>query len=199
MPTTSTRIRSDNKIANSPFYGEVVTKYNELIRAEGKISKKKFYEEFVKPKIQVSERTWYNFLDKLEATAGVVDAIREGREKETIIAPLAPPAEVGKLEIEEAKAGIVMRLADNATATRNLISNMLNIGADAAQELIDHPEKLSPEKRVDMALKAMRAQDSRIFAVAAVKKDKREEKAFQASFNDAAYQEGIFEDEVPVV
>ena len=54
---------------------------------------------------------------------------------------------------------------------------------------------LSPKDRADLLFKAMRAQDSRIFAVAAVKKDKREEKAFQKSFNDAAYQEEAFEAE----
>lgn len=191
----SRKIRRDNVIGSSPYYGEIMKTYNERMQSEGYVNKREFFLEVVKPKVNCSERTWYGFIKNLELTAGVMDTVRQKKQESDTPQILLPAEEIGPNEIASTQQQIVTRMADNATATRNLISRMLNIGADAAQELINNPEKLSAEKRVDIALKAMRAQDSRIFAVAAVKKDRREEKAFQTSFNDAAYQEEIFDEE----
>ena len=174
------RIIKTNKIVSHACYPTIVAEYNEIQKRDGKVNNAKFFMENVAPRIGIDRATWYRHIKSFTLAA-------------ELLAPKLPIATVPRSELVAQENGLVRTLADSAQATQIGIQTALNIGSKALQELIDNPESMSREKRINILFKAMRAQDSRIFATAAVKKDRREEKAFQKTFNDAAYQEDLDE------
>jgi len=175
------RAISTNRLVHSKFYAEILKEYNENFARDGRVNAKKFYENFIVSRIpKYSLQSWYQFLKKFETTAGLV-AARVGA---IVLSTPNNPNNRAKQE-----NSLLNGMMDSAAATRLGIARALNIGADALQEILEHPELLSHKDRARLLLEAMRAQDSRIAATARVRQDKREEIAFQSVFGDAAYQE----------
>lgn len=158
-----------NKIANSPFYEEIITKFNEEISKNGRVNKSKFFLEHVGPKIPGCSRdAFYNFVKKFQTSKTAL-----------LPAAIATPNETRLIE----------NLRDTAQATKIGIAAALNIGADALEEILKNPQSVSPLQRVELLFKAMNAQNNRINAIAALRQEKREQAKFQKTFNEAAYAE----------
>ena len=68
-----------------------------------------------------------------------------------------------------------------------LISSILNISATAALEIIKDPTKLTTKERIELGLKGMKAQDSRIHAVGKLREDNREQERFDKAFSGASF------------
>ena len=166
------RVHSDNKITSSKYYGEILQEYNARFARDGRVPIGKFFTEFVSPRIKVSYETFRQFVRQFETQAGLVAA------------RAAIPSNANPF-IEENK--LITILKDSATATREGIARALNIGTDALQELIEHPEMMSPKDRAELLFKAMKAQDSRVAAASKIRHDARETVKFNKMFNRAAF------------
>jgi len=167
-------IRSNNKIARSKFYPEILQEYNTRFARDGKINKRLFFREVVQPRIDISYEAFRQFISKFETEAGlqavaIIDRINTG-------------VKVGDIETKT-----IVALKDSAIATRDGIAKALNIGLEALQEIIDHPELLSAKDRATLLFQAMKAQDSRMNAAAKISQDQREQVKFNKMFNRAAY------------
>lgn len=149
-----------------------MAEYNQLLARDGKINKTKFFREYVQPRIPNYTRQAFNqFLKRFETNAQIAVGM--------LTHPNATPAE------EENKTIVILK--DAAVATREGIARALNIGTDALQEIIEHPELLSPKDRAQLLFLAMKAQDSRIGATAKVRADVREQVKFNKTFSRAAF------------
>lgn len=169
---------STNRLTNSVYYAEILTEYNNRFARDGKVNDAKFYREIVKDRIpRYTLSAWQKFLKRFKTEAGLV-AARAG-------VLVQASGEV----VSDQEQSLIANLKDSATATRLGIQKALNIGAEALDQLINHPELMSSKDRADLLFKAMKSQDSRIMATAKVRQDRREEVAFQNVFGDSAYQE----------
>lgn len=167
------RALPSNRLVNSAAYPIILSQYNDLLARQGKVNNKKFYEEIVKPAIpSYSMQAWYNFLKRFNTPSGLVatEVSTEAKEDKSLV---------------EGETKVVM--LTNQEATAKLIASILNISAEAALEIINDPTKLSPEKRMELGLKAMKAQDSRIHAVGKLREDNREQERFDRAFEGANY------------
>ena len=174
-------IRSNNKIARSKFYPEILQEYNTRFSRDGKVNKKRFFMEVVQPRIKISYQAFTTFIAKFETEAGLQAVAILDRVNAANGTPISAAAtEVNAIKI----------LKDSAVATREGIARALNIGVDALQEIIDHPDLLSAKDRADILFKAMKAQDSRIGATAKVRADVREQVKFNKTFSRAAFVGG---------
>lgn len=161
-----------NRIVNSPAYPKILEQYSEWLQRNGKVNAKEFFERIVSPEIPgITLDGWYYFLKRFKTENGIMKAE---------IAEVRPEAIAG--DAEEKTVAIML---SNDEATRKLIQATLNISATAAQEIIEHPEKLSTKERLELGLKAMKAQDSRIHAIGKIREDKREQDKFERAFSDA--------------
>ena len=174
--TSEIRARKSNQLVTSKYYATILKEYNEILRDYGKVNDKKFWTQNILPRIpEYKLMSWYQFLRRFKtATALVAAAITDQYSKN-------PPNK----NIEEAK--LEENLITNEAATNIGIQRALNIGADAFDQLINHPEELSAKERTELFFKAMKAQDSRINAVRNVRQDNREEAKFHRAFNNASY------------
>lgn len=164
-----------NILANHPAYPKIFSKYNEILSQEGKINNKKFFEEVILPEIpHYSLKSWYQFLTKFKTEKGLVET-KQSRFHEA-------PATI--VENQVAKT-----MASNQDATAHLIQKTLNISNEAATRIMEHPELMTDNdrKQVELGLKAMKAQDSRIHAIGKIKEDSREEEKLQRLFDNATY------------
>ncbi len=160
---------SQNALVTSPFYQEIIGKFNEVILKNGKLNKSKFYREEIAAKVPgYSRDSFYKFLGKFQKTAA-----------SALPAPINTPNETRLME----------NLRDSAEATRLGIAAAINIGTEALEELLNDPKKASTLQRVELLFKAMNAQNNRINAIAALRQEKREQAKFQKTFNEAAYAE----------
>lgn len=172
---TVPRALPSNRLVNSRAYPKILSMYNDLLTKEGRVNAKKFYEQFVKPEIpSYGISGWYDFLKRYKTPQGLVAT------------SVSPEAREDK-EIAEGEHKVVM--LTNQEATARLISGILNISAAAALEIVNDPSKLTPEKRIELGLKAMRSQDSRIHAVGKLREDNREQERFDAAFAGSSYEE----------
>lgn len=169
------QVHADNKITSSKYYGEILKEYNDRFARDGKVQLKKFHAEFVLPRIKVSYELLRRHIKQFETSAGL------------IAARAAIPNNVNPA-IEANRA--IIALKDSAIATREGIARALNIGTEALQEIIDHPELLSPKDRASLLFQAMKAQDSRIGAAAKIRHDMREQVKFSKTFSRAAFVGG---------
>lgn len=163
-----------NRIVSSPAYAKILHCYNEELRDRGKVNDKKFFETFVKPDIpNYSLQSWYKFLKRFKTEVGLI---------------AAEPTLKTSMQVNiNAVEGVKKVMLSNQMATASLIQKALNISEEAAQKLIENPELLTTKERVELGLKAMKAQDSRIHAVGKLREDNREQERFDRTFADASY------------
>ncbi len=89
---------SQNALVTSPFYQEIIGKFNEVILKNGKLNKSKFYREEIAAKVPgYSRDSFYKFLGKFQKTAA-----------SALPAPINTPNETRLME----------NLRDSAEATR---------------------------------------------------------------------------------
>lgn len=168
---------SRNKLANSPHYREILKRYNEEFdKTNGKVVDKVFWKEVIVPLIpDYKLMSWYQFLRRWKDSMGL---------RAVLAKPLLPSTVPDLQEQDE----FAQRMLSNAEATQQGIKNALNVGTRALMELINNPEflqKLPLKDQVELLFKAMRAQDSRIFALGKVREDKREQDKFDHVFRDS--------------
>ena len=166
-----TKTRYSNGIVTSPHHDDIMAKYNAELVKMGKVNKLAFYRDHVEPVLpDVKYEIFRRYIANLtrDVTLGQTSQV---------------------IPVTEETKRLVKQLKKADEATRVGIGLALNIGADALQEIIDDPSKLTPKERADFLLKAMKAQDSRINAMARVRQDKREQITFEHVLGEAAYAE----------
>ncbi len=164
-----------NRLVSSPAYPKILHQYNERLQRDGKVNDKKFYEEVVLRDLPGYHlQSWYQFLKRFKTDHGIIPA-------ETVKSSI--------VQSEAAEVTVATTLLDNKTATANLIQAALNISAAAAQRIIENPQLLSDKERIEIGLKAMKAQDSRIHAIGKVREESREQEKFDRAFSKGAYGE----------
>ena len=175
---------STNRLVNSKHYTEIIRAYNENFAdpsskfkyRNGRINEGMFWKEFISPLVpDLNKQSWYAHIRRYKSAAGL---------KSIIMLPPDPSFQ----KVEETQ-NLENALLTNARATSDGIQAALNIGLEALKKLAD-PEYFSTLKdrdKIDLLFKAMRAQDSRINAIARIKQDSREEVKFQKAFDNAAY------------
>lgn len=168
------RALSTNILANHPAYQKLMTAYNELLKRDGKVNNKKFYEDVILPEIpEYTMTSWYHFLKRFKTEAGIV--------------PISVPTAHAPVAIGEVGAELKRTFLSNSEATQSAIASALNLSAEALQEIIENPTLLSTEKRAELFLKVMKAQDSRVKAVGTIRADNREQERFDRAFDNASY------------
>ena len=163
-----------NKLATHPAYEKILHQYNELHAREGKVNAKKFYEQVILPEIpSLHIQSWYKFLRRFKATAGLVVAqvVKGG------------PNSIKGYEEDD----LQNNLLGNEVAVQLGIRRALNIAAERLQEILDNPERMTTKDAIELLFKAMKAQDSRVNAIGRIKEDRRQDEIFQRAFNQAAY------------
>lgn len=174
--------RSTNRLINSPYYTTIIKEYNDELAAKGKVNNSKFFRENISPRIpNYSPTSFAAFLKRFKSALGIQPYRLNSQEKQKLFID----KQLSKAE-EEKKLGIILKTSEEAT--RQGIMKALNIGEKAMQEIMDDVSKLSPEKRAEFLFKGMRSMDSRAQATAILRKDSRDEKAFNKYFGSAAYQ-----------
>lgn len=169
-----------NTLATSPHYQRIMTEYNELYKRNGRVNASKFYREVVRPLIpNYSRQSFYNFLHRFRTSTGLALAVINNAMPGQLPKGSAPYGIDVDAELEH-------NMMSNQMATTLGIARMLNIGADALQELINDPTKMSVRDRVELLLKAMKAQDSRMSAVSKIREDTRSQARFDREFEDVA-------------
>lgn len=163
---------STNRLTTSPAYPKILHQYNEILQNEGKVNSRKFYEDVVKKEIpNYALQTWYSFLKRFKTSGGLIEA----------------DPTPGGYPTQEIEAEVQKTMLSNQDATVALIRGALNISALAARRIVENPELLSVKDQIELGLKAMKAQDSRIHAIGKVREDNREEEKFNRAFSDANY------------
>ena len=183
---SSFKTRSNNRLITSKHYASIIAKYNELYAKQGKVNRSKFYRDFVQPLIpSVSRRSWLLHVSKFHLQAGLQAAHSlEILDQTKVIKEMKRDT---RQDTNNQENILLLNLQSAEVATRQGIAGALNIGMEALNEILDHPESLSPKDRADLLFKAMKAQDSRIKAVAILSQEGREQAKFQKAFDDAAY------------
>lgn len=163
-----------NTLVNHPSYPKIISTYNELLKRDGKVNNRKFYREVVAPEIpDYAEQTWYSFLKKFKTNVGIVAAVIAERG--------------GKTAGELASNDLTHTMLSNNEATINAINGILNLGASRIKEILENPQLMTAKEVMDLFLKAMKAQDSRIHAVGKIREDNREQERFDRAFDGANY------------
>lgn len=165
------RVLSTNILANHEAYPKILAAYNMLLKEKGRVNDKNFYETVVLKEIpEYKMSSWYKFLRKFKTEAGIV--------------PVHSNAPV--LHGEEGQA-LATSMLSNHEATQRAIALALNISADALQKIIEDPTSLSPDKRAELFLKVMKAQDGRVKALGMMRADNREQERFDRMMDSAAF------------
>jgi len=179
------RAISTNRLVNSKHYGTILKEYNrQFAENNGKVNSRQFLKDFIAPLIpDYPEASWYKFLKRFKSAAGIEAARQVGK---IYTLPKLPTGNA----LEETR-NLEVALLENARATTEGIQSALNIGAETLREIFngERISLMSDKDKIDLLFKAMRAQDSRINAIARIKQDSREEKKFQKAFDDAAFGE----------
>lgn len=166
-----------NILVNHPSYDKIMSAYNDLLKEKGKVNNKKFYETVILKEIPDYDMgSWYYFLKRFKTEAGIT------KEIEIVPSPTAPLSTPPETQVAKT-------MLSNQEATVALISGILNISAKAAKDIIEHPELLSTKDRLEIGMKAMKAQDSRIHAVGKLREDNREQERFDRAFSSSQFGE----------
>jgi hypothetical protein len=169
------KVQPNNRLVNSVAYPIILSQYNELLKTQGKVNNKKFYEEVIVKAIpSYSMQAWYQFVKRFSTSVGLVA---------TTVSELPLDA------ITDTTKEVQTTILSNQEATAKLISSILNISASRAQAIIDDPSLLSAKEAVELGLKGMKAQDSRIHAVGKLREDNREQEKFDRAFDSASFGE----------
>lgn len=167
---------ANNKLTSHPSFPKIMATYNALLKEKGKVSGLKFYKEVILPEIpDYDQSSWYYFLKRFKTAAGIV--------------PVAPSTVVNR---EGSNTALVMEdtaktLLSNNEALQKSIAAALNISADALQDILEQPELIPAEKRAELFLKVMKAQDSRVKAIGTMRADNREQERFDRAMDSAAF------------
>lgn len=174
---------SSNRLVSSPHYGEILHLYNQEFRKAMEAGKRmnnlQFFRDVVRPRMgeDYSQEAFYQFLRRFKTEAGLR------------IAHTNKPLAINPNTEQEIIIANQQELLSGDEATRRGIRSALNIGAEAFEQLINHPELLTPEKRAEIFFKAMKAQDSRMAAIGKIREDNRQQAKFEKAFNDASMDE----------
>lgn len=166
-------------LTTSQHYPNILEQFCIELRKKGKVNRQRFWREQILPLIPNFNRDdFYRYLHKyepsVELTANrVIKNFTSGE---------------GLITQEEKVRELLSTAAVNVQIG---VAAGIKVGSEALQEMIEHPERVPPEDRARFIFDAMKAQDSRIRAIAEIKKDAREERAFNKVFEDATYAEVI--------
>jgi hypothetical protein len=174
------KAQKTNKLVNHPAYEKILYQYNEVLKKDGRVNNKKFYEEVVKKEIpSYHMQSWYYFLKRFKTDTALLPA-------EVVPMPVGGvKGSFGEAVVGATSATIL----NNKEATASAISKALNIGNARLQEMMENPQLMSAKDAIDLVFKAMKAQDSRIHAIGKVREDNREEAKLEHAFSDASYGE----------
>lgn len=171
-------------IVRHAAYPQIVAEYNKIIERDGKVITLRFYLEFVQPR-GIGKSAWYNFVKKYATKNGLpfenISAVPQIVKIPDGVTPAAP------LTGETVSDVSIVERVDAPTAIQRGIATALNIGLDSLQRIMSGKAVLSEKEKSELLFKAMKAQDSRINAVARMRKDRRDEVAFDKVFGEAAY------------
>jgi hypothetical protein len=167
-------VRPSNILANHPSYPKIFATYNELLKT-GKVNNKKFWEEVIVPEIpNYSMMSWYQFLRRFKTEYGLAPS--------TTSTPMTSLS--GDIEMEVAKT-----MTSNQESTAQMVQHILFLASESSKRMTEHPELATDQdrKNVELGIKIMKAQDSRIHAIGKIKEDSREEEKLQRLFDNATY------------
>lgn len=166
-----------NKFVHHPNYAKVLHIYNETLQREGKVSNLQFYNNVViKEMPDCKQDAWYRFLRRFKSSAGII-AVNPNE-----------PLKSGMSILEAPSVDLAKTLLTNSAATAKFVSSILNISAEKADEIIKDPSKLTPKEAIELGIKIMKAQDSRIHAVGKLREDNREQERFDRAFDTSSFE-----------
>ena len=173
-----------NILASSPHYIKILRKFNDTYEMNGRVNRKKFFLEVIKPLIpDYSLMAWYGFLQRYEHKVKLLLAEQ-----------LAEKAELkNELQTTAQENRLKDLMFSNEQATAMGINAALNAGAEFYRELMlkykkgDKLTKFEEGCLKDALFKAMRSQDSRIHAIGKVREDNRQEEMMERAFDNAQY------------
>ena len=176
---------SRSAIAKHPRFPAILEQYNATLNRDGKVNETRFFREHVATEMPETKYiNWYQFVKRFRTENGLSKSIYHPD------AVLVTGEGAKQLEV------LAKTLKNNDQATRNGISNALNLGATFFEALWEKystaPETLTPfEHKVlsECLFKAMKAQDSRIQALGAIRQDSREQAKFEHAFQDSSMEE----------
>lgn len=158
-------------ILDHPAYPKILQLFNDELQKNGKVNISKFYREVVSVEMPgMPARTFSYFVSKHLEPNGSLPALQ----------PV--PSELTQIQ---------QTLLSNQQATEQGLQAALNIGSIALRELFNDPVALArmpKEKLADLMFKAMKAQDSRVGAIARMKDDRRAEEKFNRLLNNGIYK-----------
>ena len=164
-----------NKLASSPQYQRIIHEYNERFeQTGGRVNDAKFYREVILralPSYHI--QSWYQFIRRFKGSTGLIEI--SGLEN--------GPRSVAKAE----DGRLQNNLLTNEAVTRLVIQMMLNISAARLEEVWNNPSLLSAKEAIMLGLKAMKAQDSRIHAVAKMTEDRRAQTVYDRAVSEACW------------
>ena len=170
------KVLSTNTLANHPAYGKIIEAYNARLNADGKVNAKKFYEEVILPEFPTYHmKSWYFFLKRLKTADGILPTA------------IVKSNGVSVASADEAVTKLRTTLLSNSEATQKAIATALNLSADALQDIMENPQLLSTEKKAELFLKVMKAQDSRVKAIGTIRADNRDQERFDRAMDSSAY------------
>lgn len=171
------RAYATNRLVSHLAYPKILHAYNERLARDGKVNAKKFFEEFVSKEIpSYTISAWYQFLKRFKGEAGLVAPSTTT----PAVARVHPAAITGEEQV-------AVTMLTNNEALQKSIAAALNISASALQDILENPELIPAEKRAELFLKVMKAQDSRVKAVGAIRADNREQERFDRAMDSATF------------
>lgn len=183
--------RLANRLTLSPHYASIMEKYRAEFQKSGRVALKTFHEENIKPILPgFSYVSFCQFMRRAQ-----IDAEQKS---EGIEAPLptvgpgaaTPALPVGTTDPVVAHTAKIAEMMANMNAnTKKGLALMIGIGLSALEEIAKDPSQLSARDRGLLLAAAMKAQDSRVGAIAKVKQEARDEAAFNRALNTAIYDE----------
>jgi hypothetical protein len=166
-----------NKLATHLAYPKIMLQYNEWLKRDLKVNNKKFWEEVIRKEIpSYSLISWYKFLNKFKSDIGL---------KEVEVMPHPGNPNLAPVAIAEGEVALAM--LSNQEALQVSIAAAMNISAAALKEIMENPELIPAEKRAELFLKVMKAQDSRVKAIGTIRADNRDQERFERAMDSAAF------------
>lgn len=173
------RTLSTNTLATHPAFPKIIAAYNQLLKEKGRVSGLKFFHEVIKPEIPDYDLSgWYYFLKRFKTESGIVPV-----QATNVKSNMASSASNGVVAMAE----LQQTFLSNTEATQKSIAAALNISAKALNDIIENPELIPAEKRAELFLKVMKAQDSRVKAIGTIRQDNREQERFDRAMNSSAF------------
>ena len=159
-------------LLSAPCFNAVCEEFLRRSRIQ-RVNSAEFFVEYVLPRIpEATKGPWMN----------MAASLRKSLEKKF------------NKPLSEIKKDFILTRLNSAVATQKGIHYALNIGYSALQSVVEDSSLMPLKDRIALLFSAMNAQNNRVNAIAALRKDNREEKRFQKSFTDAAYMDVDDED-----